>query len=99
MRDMKEWDGTEAEALDDQSDYGAADDAREEDIRDAVQRYHAAKSAKTGSSIRCPQCGKLITKTTYNKVFCSNGRTVKGRSSCKDAYWNAVNPRGLALED
>jgi DNA-directed RNA polymerase subunit RPC12/RpoP len=99
MVDLKEWDGTEAEALDDQSDYGASDDFRAEEIQDAMRRYDAAKSAKTGSEIRCPQCGKRITKTTYNKVFCSNGRTVKGRSSCKDVYWNTVNPRGLALQD
>lgn len=96
MSSWQEWDGTEAEALDDQGDGGAADDHAEEVAQEMFSAYHAAKKAKRGSTIRCPNCSKKIVKTTYNKVFCSNGRTVKGRSSCKDVYWNTINPRGLA---
>lgn len=47
-------------------------------------RYEAAKSAKVGSMILCPGCGKLFLKRSYQHVFCSN----KGRGNCKDRYWN-----------
>lgn len=98
MSGMKEWDGTEADALDDQSDYGAADDFAEDEARKMHAAYEHAKHTKTGCTMTCPGCGKRIVKTTYNKVFCSNGRTVKGRSSCKDYFWNVINPRGMAAE-
>lgn len=55
-------------------------------------RYVKATNAKTGSTIACPTCGKSMKKSTYNKVFCSNGRTRgRGRSNCKDRYWNTVD--------
>lgn len=101
---MEEWDGTEAEALEDQSDHGAQDDF---DAQEAEENYHrmrtlydSAKVAKTGAKIRCPGCGKAVIKTTYNKVFCSNQRTTaRGVNSCKDFYWNTVNPRGLGARE
>lgn len=103
---MQEWDGTEAQAMEDNSDGGAADDMAEReaeerfhDRQDSKKRYQIAKAAKVGSKIFCPGCGKLFVKTTYNKVFCSNGRTVKGQSSCKDRYHNMANPRGTHMLD
>lgn len=53
------------------------------------KRYNDAKNAETGTTIRCPFCNKAIVKSTYNKVFCSNGRTRKNKN-CKDGYWNFV---------
>ena len=60
--------------------------------------YEIARKAKTGSTIKCPSCGKSVVKTSYHKVFCSNQKTHRGRSSCKDKYWNTVNPRGVVGE-
>lgn len=52
-------------------------------------RYDAAKVAKRGSTISCPTCGKQHNKTSYQKVFCSNGS--HGKGNCKDRYWNFVD--------
>ena len=52
-------------------------------------RYDAAKVAKRGSTISCPTCGKQHIKTSYQKVFCSNGS--HGKGNCKDRYWNFVD--------
>lgn len=49
--------------------------------------YEHAKAAKVGSTIACPQCGKMHVKTTYHKVFCSNGKINKSHN-CKDKFWN-----------
>lgn len=76
-------------------------EAADDDYRDSLDRetekgrqemqfaYFDAKRAQVGATIRCPVCHKLTVKTTYHKVFCSNGRT-KGRGNCKDKYWNFV---------
>lgn len=61
----------------------------------ARSKYNLAKSAKVGDTVCCAGCGKKFIKTTYNKTFCSNGRTVKGKSSCKDRYHNMVTPSRL----
>lgn len=91
---------TEAEALDDMSDGGAEDDFYEMEVeryhdevesdRAAMQHLYAdARRAQVGATIRCPTCKRLHVKTTYHKVFCSNGRTKgKGKRNCKDGYWN-----------
>lgn len=56
-------------------------------------RYKLANAAKVGDTFKCPTCGKPTKKTMYNKVFCSNGRTVRrGKNNCKDRYWNSVDP-------
>ncbi len=61
-----------------------------EDLRDEMKtRYNNANNAETGATIHCPYCNKAIIKSTYNKVFCSNGRT-HGKKNCKDGYWNFV---------
>ena len=59
-------------------------------IADMQAAYTSAKSSAIGSQVHCPTCGKLHTKTTYHKVFCSNSRTRKG-GNCKDVYWNSVD--------
>lgn len=86
---------SEAEHLDSQGDGGAADDFHESECQEMYSLYTRAKNTRTGGRMLCPGCGKSIVKTTYNKVFCSNGRTVKGKSSCKDFFWNTINPRGI----
>ena len=53
--------------------------------------YNVAKDAKVGIEITCPSCGLKHTKTTYNKVFCSNAKSKVWRN-CKDAFWNKVDP-------
>lgn len=90
--------GSESEYLQSQSDWGAEDDFRAEqaenfarsmpaNIKRMKDLYQVAKQAKTGSTIVCPTCGKKHTKTTYQKVFCSNGTKNKAHN-CKDQYWN-----------
>ncbi|QPI17827.1 hypothetical protein POP12_035 [Pectobacterium phage POP12] len=53
------------------------------------KRYVKAKLAMHGENIECPYCGKVFVKKG-NKTFCSNGRTVKGKSSCKDKFHNSI---------
>ena len=91
---------SEADALDDMSDGGAEDDLREleeeryhesvESDRNSMRALYAdARRAQVGATIRCSTCRRLHVKTTYHKVFCSNGRTKgKGKRNCKDGYWN-----------
>ena len=103
---MQEWDGTEAQALEDSGyevelDPACQDEEQIEGRRNErnsllQMRYKADRSAKVGSTIYCPVCNKPHVKTTYHKVFCRNQKTMKKHvSSCKDRYWNMVNPRGL----
>jgi len=61
-------------------------------IKVLKKRYEKVKKAKTGSSVECPVCLKKMKKTTYNKVFCSNGRTKQG-GNCKERYWNSVDDK------
>lgn len=42
------------------------------------------RAAKIGTTIKCPTCGRLFVKKSYQQVFCRN----KGRNNCKDRYWN-----------
>lgn len=51
------------------------------------RRYDAARQAKVGSEIRCPVCDKAVTKTAYQKVFC----TSVGPGNCKDRFWNTTD--------
>ena len=91
--------GTEAEALEDQSDGGAGEfcDRMDRDRWDSralemLGRYTQAKNAEVGATIQCPACGRSIVKTTYHKTFCgkSNKKKKRGKSSCKDFYHNTV---------
>lgn len=64
------------------------------DSADAAQMraaYQHARKAKVGTAISCPSCGRRHFKTTYHKVFCSNGKTSRG-GNCKDTFWNAADP-------
>ncbi len=54
----------------------------------AVDRYNIIKAAPKGTRCTCPGCGKIITKTAYNTIFCSN----KGPHNCKDRFWTSVRP-------
>lgn len=61
--------------------------------KDIKQLYDVAKAAKVGTMIICPTCKELHKKTTYHKVFCSNGK--KSRKDCKSKYWNTIHPERL----
>ena len=50
-----------------------------------TKAFQAAQAAPVGNSIRCPGCGKLFKKKSYQQKFCSN----KGIGNCKDRYWNS----------
>lgn len=88
---------SESEAM---QDMGIEEESQEfmDELRDAetegsrekmIALYNDAQRAQTGATIRCPTCQALHLKTTYHKVFCSNGRTKgKGKKNCKDGYWN-----------
>jgi hypothetical protein len=108
---MQEWDGTEAQALEDSGfqvelDPSCMDEDERQERREASRqslkqllkaRYEVARNAKVHTMIRCPVCDQEHYKTTYHKVFCHNQKTMKKRkSSCKDKYWNIVEPRGIA---
>lgn len=123
---MKEYEGTEADAMEDWADYDDLDygepftvnlaktdvkykdgSIRSETVvkkvngrvitserqRNIKELYDIAKDAKVGTVITCPVCKEKHTKTTYHKVFCSNGR--KSRKDCKSKYWNTIHPERL----
>lgn len=115
---MQEYDGTEADAMDDSGfeveldpsceGYQEQQEARREarefyraiKVMGMTARYNKARQAKTGSMICCPTCLRGFKKKTYNQVFCSNQKTRRGRSSCKDKFHNTTNPRGIgAIRD
>lgn len=50
--------------------------------------YENAKSAKVGSTCKCPSCGTEFVKTNYQQAFCKS----KNGTVCKDKYWNTVTP-------
>ncbi len=50
--------------------------------------YENAKSAKVGSTCKCPSCGTEFEKTNYQQAFCKSKKGTK----CKDKYWNLVTP-------
>jgi len=43
--------------------------------------------AKVGETIVCPSCGTEHVKKSYQSVFCKT----KGRTRCKDNFWNNVD--------
>lgn len=47
--------------------------------------YKMCKHSEVGEEMRCPGCGKIITKKSYQHKFCNQ--------QCKDHYWNTVDPR------
>lgn len=93
----KKYDGTEAEAMQDEPTFEEHEEIRQRirDFRDssAIERnaktlYEACKSASVGEAIKCPACNFTMVKKSYQHVFCSN----KGRDNCKDTYWNFIEP-------
>ncbi|QFR55839.1 hypothetical protein JC221_193 [Yersinia phage JC221] len=64
-----------------------------ERIDELKRLYDVAKAAKVGTTIICPVCKTEHIKTTYHKVFCSNGK--KGSKDCKSRYWNTIHPERL----
>jgi len=50
--------------------------------------YLTSKSAKVGSTCKCPSCGEEFVKTNYQQAFCKS----KKGTICKDKYWNTVTP-------
>lgn len=113
---MKEWEGTEAEHLDDsgfeveiegEPDELSFDDEKDlhhkiarrgrtsasERLEEMKRLYDVAKAAKVGTEVVCPVCKTKHIKTTYHKVFCSNGR--KTSKDCKSKYWNTIHPERL----
>ncbi len=62
-----------------------------------IKQYNLNKNAEVGCTIPCPICGNLILKNCYQKVFCNKKK--KGKSNCKDKYWNLINPRGIQKYD
>jgi len=90
---------SQGDYLNEQADYHGIDEWDHKDLLAKAQaetraklckRYTVASEAKIGTTIHCPVCNKAIVKTTYHKIFCSNGKTRKG-GNCKDKYWNRVD--------
>lgn len=51
-------------------------------------RYFLNKNADIGQVIKCPSCDATFIKEHYQQAFCKT----KGKSICKDKYWNTVTP-------
>ena len=84
--------GDEADALYDiNTDREAEEAMRESDIEEMKWIYRQNKRKPTGSKCPCPVCLKGFIKKTANQAFC--GGKKKGRSTCKDRYWNIVNEK------
>lgn len=63
-----------------------------ERVEEMKALYVTAKEATRGCTITCPTCRTEFVKDHHLKVFCSNQKTIKGGGSCKDQYWNTVDP-------
>lgn len=55
-------------------------------IEAAKERYRLSQATEVGRSFFCPGCNTLVSKVSYQNVFCSNS----GMGNCKDKYWNLV---------
>ncbi len=51
--------------------------------------YKSSKAAKVGEECDCPSCGTMFIKKNYQQAFCKS----KGKTVCKDKYWNTVVPK------
>lgn len=90
--------GDMADYLEEQSDGGATEflaelkrQGDENEARRLLSRHTDNKRSQVGTTIRCAFCGKRIIKKSYQTQFCSN----KGKSNCKDLYWNTVKPERM----
>lgn len=64
-------------------------DEKQRALNKLESRMAKAKTAEVGATIECAQCGRLIVKKSYQKVFCSNAKT-HGKKNCKDIYHNRI---------
>lgn len=78
---------SEAEALEDQSDGGAERDMIRAEIEGNNKTYHQNKLAAVGSRLRCPTCGTIFVKTSYQQAFCKK-RVKNKQSQCKVEFHN-----------
>jgi len=53
-----------------------------------IEARQKCMDAKVGETIVCPSCGTEHVKKSYQSVFCKT----KGKTKCKDNYWNNVDP-------
>lgn len=96
--EWKEYDGTEADAMEDcLVYYDDSDCEREQNAFDVMivdsmkSHYEEAGRAKVGDTIKCATCASKFKKKSYQSKFCSN----KGHRNCRDRYWNQVDPSRL----
>ena len=54
-----------------------------------IESRKKCQDAKVGEEIVCPSCGTKHIKKSYQSVFCKT----KGKTKCKDNYWNNVDPK------
>lgn len=54
-----------------------------------LAQYAINATAAVNTMIKCACCGKDIKKMSYQQKFCK--AYSKGKSSCKDVYWNVVD--------
>lgn len=52
-------------------------------------RMEIVKLAQVGSSVACPSCNTLFTKSSYQHSFCKD--KVPGKSNCKDFFHNTIS--------
>lgn len=65
----------------------------------AVSIYENNKSAKVGSELVCPTCGKHFIKKSYQHAFCrkrGKGKALGKGNLCKDTYHNSVSDKRRA---
>ena len=55
------------------------------------KRFQEVADAPSGATVACPVCKRRFVKSPPSKRFCSNGRSRRGRSSCKDIYHNVTS--------
>lgn len=46
------------------------------------------KRAEIGCTIECTYCGRKVLKKTKDHAFCGAKYKIKGKSSCKDSFYN-----------
>ena len=65
----------------------------EQTYNSAVSALDAAKAAKIGSVVHCPQCGTQFVKNSHNHLYCSNNRKPRrDGGNCSDDWHNSHNP-------
>jgi len=52
-----------------------------------IEARNKCQEAKIGDNIICPSCETTHLKKSYQSVFCKS----KGKTKCKDNFWNNVD--------